>query len=128
MLGNRRIMEKVLIIGTGFGGLGAAARLAARGYQVELFEKRDKPGGRGYVYEMDGFKFDGGPTVITAPFMFDDIFELAGRKREDYVEFVPCDPFYRIFDHSGKKFDYNGDEAFILEQIRQWEESDAEGY
>ena len=121
-------MEKVLIIGTGFGGLGAAARLAARGYQVELFEKRDKPGGRGYVYEMDGFKFDGGPTVITAPFMFDDIFELAGRKREDYVEFVPCDPFYRIFDHSGKKFDYNGDEAFILEQIRQWEESDAEGY
>ncbi len=121
-------MEKVLIIGTGFGGLGAAARLAARGYQVELFEKRDKPGGRGYVYEMDGFKFDGGPTVITAPFMFDDIFELAGRKREDYVEFVPCDPFYRIFDHSGKKFDYNGDEAFILEQIRQGEESDAEGY
>ncbi|MEM7333245.1 MAG: phytoene desaturase family protein [Chloroflexota bacterium] len=121
-------MEKVIIIGTGFGGLGAAARLAAQGYQVELFEKRDKPGGRGYVYEIDGFKFDGGPTVITAPFMFDDIFELAGRKREDYVEFVPCDPFYRIFDHTGRKFDYNGDEAFILDQIQQWEASDVEGY
>jgi phytoene desaturase len=120
--------EKVIIIGSGFGGLGAAARLAARGYQVEIFEKRDQPGGRAYVYEVNGFKFDGGPTVITAPFMFDDIFELAGRKREDYVEFVPCDPFYRIFDHNGRKFDYNGDEAFILDQIRQWEEDDVEGY
>ena len=91
--------EKVIVIGTGFGGLGAAARLAARGYQVEIFEKLDKPGGRGYVYELDGYKFDAGPTVITAPFMFDDIFSLAGKRREDYIEFIPCDPFYRIFDH-----------------------------
>ena len=68
--------KKVIVIGTGFGGLGAAARLLARGYDVEIFEKRDKPGGRGYVYEIDGFKFDGGPTVITAPFMFDDIWNL----------------------------------------------------
>lgn len=120
--------EKVIVIGTGFGGLGAAARLAARGYQVDLFEKRDQPGGRAYVYEIDGFKFDGGPTVITAPFMFDDIFELAGRKREDYVQFVPCDPFYRIFDHNGRPFDYNGDEQFILEQIRQRNPADVAGY
>jgi phytoene dehydrogenase-like protein len=79
--------EKVIIIGTGFGGLGAAARLAAQGYQVDIFEKLDKPGGRAYVFEINGFKFDGGPTVITAPFMFDDIFAAAGRKREDYVDF-----------------------------------------
>ncbi|MFN2224310.1 MAG: phytoene desaturase [Chloroflexota bacterium] len=120
--------EKVIVIGTGFGGLGAAARLAARGYQVELFEKRDKPGGRGYVYEIDGFKFDGGPTVITAPFMFDDIFELAGRKREDYVEFVACDPFYRIFDHHGRPFDYNDDPEFIHGQIARWNPDDVDGY
>lgn len=120
--------EKVIVIGSGFGGLGAAARLAARGYQVDIFEKRDKPGGRAYVYDINGFQFDGGPTVITAPFMFDDIFELAGRRREDYVEFVPCDPFYRIFDHNGRRFDYNGDEAFILDQIRDWEPEDVEGY
>ncbi|MEM7115194.1 MAG: phytoene desaturase family protein [Chloroflexota bacterium] len=120
--------EKVIVIGTGFGGLGAAARLAAQGYDVELFEKRDKPGGRGYVYEMDGFKFDGGPTVITAPFMFDDIFEQAGRRREDYVEFVPCDPFYRIFNHEGRRFDYNGDPDFIHGQISKWNERDVEGY
>jgi phytoene desaturase len=107
-------MPKVIVIGSGFGGLGAAVRIAAhRGYEVEIFEKRDKPGGRGYVYEIDGFKFDGGPTVITAPFMFDDIWELAGRQREDYVRFVPCDPFYRIFDHDGRPFNYNGDPDFL---------------
>ncbi len=120
--------QKVIVIGSGFGALGAAARLAARGFQVEIFEKRDKPGGRGYVYEINGFKFDGGPTVITAPFMFDDIFALAGRRREDYVEFKPLDPFYRIFDHQGKAFDYNDDPEFIYSQIEKWNPRDVEGY
>ncbi len=120
--------KKVIVIGSGFGGLGAAVRLAAIGYDVVVFEQRDKPGGRAYTYEIDGFKFDGGPTVITAPFMFDDIFELAGRKREDYVNFVPVDPFYRIFDADGRPFDYNGDESFILEQIRRRNPADVEGY
>lgn len=120
--------EKAIVIGSGFGGLGAAARLAARGYQVDIFEKRDKPGGRGYTYEINGFKFDGGPTVITAPFMFDDIFEAAGRRREDYVEFIPLDPFYRIFDHNGRAFDYNDDPEFILSEIDKWSPEDKEGY
>ena len=121
-------MPKVVVIGCGFGGLGAAARIAAHGYDVEIFEKRDKPGGRGYVYEINGFKFDGGPTVVTAPFMFDDIFALAGRRREDYVRFVPCDPFYRIYDHTGRHFDYNGDTDSILDQIEQWNPADKDGY
>ncbi|MCA9970747.1 MAG: phytoene desaturase [Anaerolineales bacterium] len=121
-------MKKVIVIGSGFGGLGAAARLAARGFDVQVFEKRDRPGGRGYVYEGQGFKFDGGPTVITAPFMFDDIFELAGRKRADYVEFKPLNPFYRIFDYTGRPFDYNDDPEFIYEQIAQWSPGDVEGY
>ncbi|MEM7033370.1 MAG: phytoene desaturase [Chloroflexota bacterium] len=120
--------KQVIIIGSGFGGLSAAARLAAQGYHVKIFEHRDKPGGRGYLYEFDGFKFDGGPTVITAPFMFDDIFALAGRRREDYIQFVPCDPFYRIFNHEGRSFDYNGDHEFILSQIGQWNEADQNGY
>ena len=120
--------EKVIIIGTGFGGLGAAARLAAQGYDVEMFDKQDKPGGRAYVFEQNGFKFDGGPTVITAPFMFDDIFELAGKRREDYIEFKPLDPFYRIFDHNGKQFDYNDDPDFIAGEIAKWDSADVEGY
>lgn len=120
--------KKVIIIGTGFGALGAGIRLAARGYQVEMFEKLDKPGGRGYVFEINGFSFDAGPTVITAPFMFDDLFALAGKKRSDYVEFVPCDPFYRIFDHEGKSFDYNNDEEFIKKEIARWNPDDVQGY
>jgi phytoene desaturase len=120
--------KKVIIIGSGFGGLATACRLAARGFDVEIFEKRDKLGGRAYVYEVNGFKFDGGPTVITAPFMFDDIFAAAGRKREDYVEFVACDPFYRIFNHEGRKFDYNGDPDFIRQQIALWNPDDVANY
>ncbi len=120
--------QKVLIIGSGFGALGAAARLAARGYDVEIFEKLDKIGGRAYVFEKNGFKFDGGPTVITAPFMFDDIFALAGRRREDYVDFVQLDPFYRIFNHEGRSFDYNDDPDFISSEIAKWNPADVAGY
>lgn len=120
--------KKVIIIGTGFGGLGAAVRLLARGYEVELYEKRDKLGGRAYVYNINGFTFDGGPTIVTAPFMFDDLWALAGKKREDYFEMVECQPYYRIFDHQKKAFDYNRDEQFILEQIRQRSPDDVEGY
>lgn len=121
-------MSKVIVIGSGFGGLGAAARLAAQGHEVQIFEKRDKLGGRAYVYEINGFQFDGGPTVITAPFMFDDIWELAGKNREDYFELVPCDPFYRIFDHNKRAFNYNGDEDFILSEIDRWNPADKAGY
>ena len=120
--------KEIIIIGSGFGGLGAAARLAARGHSVKLFEKRDKLGGRAYVYDINGFKFDGGPTVLTAPFLFDDIWELAGRKRSDYVEFVPCDPFYRIFNHKRQQFNYNGDHEFILSEIERWNPADKAGY
>lgn len=121
-------MSKIIVVGSGFGGLAAAIRLAAQGHKVEIFEKRDKPGGRAYVYEQNGFKFDGGPTVITAPFMFEDLFEAAGRDVRDYIDFVPLDPFYRIFDHNRRSFDYNGDEAFILDQIDRWNPEDKEGY
>ncbi|MDX1586751.1 MAG: phytoene desaturase family protein, partial [Balneolaceae bacterium] len=120
--------KKIIVIGSGFGGLAAASRLLSRGHEVEIFEKRDKPGGRAYVYEIDGFTFDGGPTVITAPFLFDEIFEAAGKKREDYITFVPCDPFYRIFNSEGKKFDYNGDHEFVLSEIEKWNPADKEGY
>ena len=120
--------KKVIIIGGGFGGLATAVRLANRGLDVELFEKRDQLGGRAYVYEINGFKFDGGPTVIIAPFMFDEIFAEAGRKREDYFQTVPVNPFYRIFNHEGRQFDYNGDPKFILSQIDNWNPEDKKGY
>ena len=120
--------KDIIVIGSGFGGLGAATRLLSAGHNVTILEKLDKPGGRAYVFEQNGFKFDGGPTVITAPFMFDDIWEAAGKKREDYIEFVPCNPFYRIFDHTGKSFDYNNDHEFTLSEIEKWNPSDKAGY
>ncbi len=120
--------KKIIVIGSGFGGLATAVRLAGRGFDVELYEKRDKLGGRGYLYEINGFKFDGGPTVITAPFMFDDIFAAAGRRREDYFKMVPVDPFYRIFDHNKRPFNYNGNPQFIHEQIARINPDDVENY
>lgn len=120
--------KDIIVIGSGFGGLAAASRLLSQGHNVTIYEKRDKPGGRAYVYEINGFKFDGGPTVITAPFMFDDLFAAAGKNRDDYFELVPCDPFYRIFDHEGVPFDYNNDHNFILSEIEKRSPKDKKGY
>ncbi len=120
--------KKIIVIGSGFGGLGAAIRLAAKGYDVEIFEKLDKPGGRAYVYEINGFKFDGGPTVITAPFLFDELFALADRKTSDYFTLKPLDPFYRIFNDKHEFFDYNSDTDFTLSQIDKFNPADKQGY
>lgn len=120
--------KKIIVIGSGFGGLGAACRLAAKGHDVTLFEKRDKLGGRAYQYEINGFKFDGGPTVMTVPAFFDEIFELAGRRREDYFRLVPLDPFYRIFDHEGRFFNYYHTAEATVEEIRKFNPADVDGY
>jgi phytoene desaturase len=109
--------EHFIVIGAGFGGLAIAVRLAARGKRVTLIEKRDQVGGRAYVYRDKGYTFDGGPTVITAPWLIDELFELAGRNREDYVSIVPVDPFYRIFFHDGDHFDYSGDTNLMAQRV-----------
>ena len=121
-------MKKVVVIGSGFGGLASAIRLRTNGYDVELIEARDKPGGRAYVYEQDGFTFDAGPTVITAPFLLDEIFEAAGRRTADYVKIVPVDPFYRIEFHDGRSFEYNGDEEETERRVAAFAPGDLDGY
>ncbi len=120
--------KKAIVIGSGFGGLAAAIRLQARGYQTQLLEMRDKPGGRAYVYEQDGFKFDAGPTIITAPFLIDELFALAGKKTEDYVKIVPTDPFYRIVFSDGKSFNYTGDHEKMEAEVRRFNPEDVPGY
>lgn len=122
------MQKKVIVIGSGFGGIATAIRLALRGMNVEIFEKRDKPGGRAYVYEINGFRFDGGPTVITAPFLLEELFELAGKNYRDYFQLVELNPFYRIFNHEKKFFDYNSDTEFILKQIDKFSKTDKKGY
>ncbi len=119
---------RAVVIGSGLGGIGAAIRLQVRGYQVTLLEMRDKPGGRAYVYEQDGFTFDAGPTIVTAPFLIDELFALAGERTADHVKIVPCSPFYRIRFHDGRVFDYTGDEAEIIDEIRKFEPADVPGY
>ncbi len=120
--------RRVAIIGSGFGGIAVALRLQAAGLSTVLFEARDKPGGRAYVYERDGFIFDGGPTVITAPSAFEELFAAAGKRLSDYVEFLPVKPFYRLIWDDGDAFDYVGDSDQMVEQIRARNPDDVEGY
>ncbi|MFM8441070.1 MAG: phytoene desaturase [Acidobacteriota bacterium] len=110
---------KIIVIGSGFGGLSAAIRLRAQGHDVTIIEKRDKLGGRAYVYERDGFKFDGGPTIITAPWLIDELFEMSGKKTADYVKLVKIDPFYNIRWEDGTVFHYNDDKETLFRQIEK---------
>ena len=118
---------KVAVIGAGFGGLAAAIRLQSQGLTTVLFEARDKVGGRAYVYEDSGYIFDAGPTVITAPHAINELFEVAGRRREDYVELIPVEPFYRLLWEDGVQIEYQGGHR-LLEQIRMNWPEDAAGY
>lgn len=120
--------NRAIVIGTGFGGLAAAIRLRARGWDVQIIEAIEQPGGRASVFEVDGFSFDAGPTVVTAPYLLDELFELVGRRAEDYFELVPVDPFYRVSFPDGSWFDYTGDEERLLEQIHDFHPPDVDGY
>jgi len=120
--------KKVVVIGAGFGGLSSAIRMAAAGYEVTLIDKRDKPGGRGYQYEIDGFKFDGGPTVITAPYMIEELFAISGKKMEDYMSLIPLNPFYRIFNEQGEAFNYYREIERAKQEVAKYSPSDVAGY
>ncbi len=119
---------KAVIVGSGFGGLASAFELLAKGYQVTILEAGDQPGGRARVFKEKGYTFDAGPTVITAPYLFDELFALVGERTEDFVEFVPVDPFYRIIYDDGSQFDYVGDQERLLENIRSISPQDVDGY
>jgi len=116
------------VIGSGFGGLSLAIRLQSAGIQTTVFEKRDKPGGRAYVYEDQGFTFDGGPTVLTDPASLEALFELSGRRMSDYVELLPVDPMYRLCWQDGTVFDYTNDPERLEQQIRELNPADVDGY
>ena len=120
--------ERAVVIGSGLGGLAAAVRLHARGYAVTVLEALDQPGGRARVFHRDGHTFDAGPTVITAPYLLDELFALVGRDPRDYFSLVPVDPFYRILFHDGTTFDYFRDEERLLAEIARISPRDVDGY
>lgn len=120
--------RSAIVIGSGFGGLAAAIRLQSMGLATTLLEARERPGGRAYVYEQDGFTFDAGPTVITDPSSLEELFALSGRRLADYVEMLPVEPFYRLLWEDGVVFDYVNDQAELDRQIAALNPADVAGY
>ncbi len=117
-----------VVIGSGFGGLAAAVRLGARGYRVTVLEKLEAPGGRAFVHRQDGFTFDAGPTVITAPFLLEELWALAGKRLADDVDLRPVAPFYRVVFDDGERFDYSGDAAAMRAEVGRIAPGDVAGY
>jgi phytoene desaturase len=123
-----RSARRAVVIGSGFGGLAAAVRLGARGWDVTVLEHHDQPGGRARVFRENGFVFDAGPTVITAPFLFEELWALCGKKMSDHVDLRSVTPFYRIRFDDGGVFDYSADTAHMNAQIAALEPGDVAGY
>lgn len=117
-----------VVIGAGFGGLAAAVRLACKGWRVQVIERLDAPGGRAAVHREAGFTFDMGPTIVTVPHLFEELWALAGRRFEDDVTLKALDPFYRIRFDDGTHFDYNGDAAQMRAEVARINPGDLAGY
>jgi phytoene desaturase len=117
-----------VVIGAGIGGLAAAIRLGARGYQVSVFENLEQAGGRANVYRQDGYTFDAGPTIITAPHLLAELWTLCGKRMEDDVPLVPMNPFYRIWFRDGSWLDCSGDTAAMEREVVRLSPGDLEGY
>jgi len=119
---------KSIVIGSGFGGIAAALRLKAKNHNVTLIEKHPDLGGRARVFKKNGFIFDGGPTVITAPYLINELFELFNKKPENYIKLTPLKTWYRFIFEDGSKFDYSGDEFQMKNQIEKINKDDVKGY
>jgi phytoene desaturase len=120
--------KKIVIIGSGIGGLSLAIRLQAKGFQVTVLEKNAKVGGHAYQLKLDGYTFDLGPSLITIPDLIRKIFDTADKKLEDYLELIPLNPYYRIYFHDGTYIDYSGDSEKMKEQLGKFNTQDAENY
>ena len=117
-----------IVIGSGFGGIAAALRLKAKGHQVKLIEKHPDLGGRARVFKKNGFIFDGGPTVITAPYLINELFELFKKDPKNYIELSPLKIWYQFIFEDKSKFNYSGDDAYMVKQIKDISKDDVEGY
>ena len=120
--------KKIIVIGSGFGGIASALRMRAKGYQVTLLEKHPDLGGRARVFKKDGFTYDGGPTVITAPYLFEELFSLFNKKISNYAKIVPLDLWYRFVFEDKTSFDYTGNEQSMEREIQKFSKDDVQGY
>ena len=117
-----------LVIGSGFGGIAAALRLKAKGHKVTLVEKHQDLGGRARVFRKNGFIYDGGPTVITAPYLINELFELFKKNPKDYIELAPLKIWYQFIFEDKTRFNYSGDEMEMKKQIEKINKEDVIGY
>jgi phytoene desaturase len=120
--------HRAVVIGAGFGGLALAIRLQAAGVATTVLEARDRPGGRAYYWERDGFTFDAGPTVITDPACLEELWTVAGQRMADDVALEPVQPFYRLHWPDGTTFDYTNDDVVLREEIAKLNPADVAGY
>ena len=120
--------KKIIVIGSGFGGIASALRMRAKGYNVTLLEKHSDLGGRARVFKKDEFIYDGGPTVITAPYLFDELFNLFNKKISNYVKIIPLNLWYRFVFEDGSNFDYSGNDESMEKQIKKLSPKDVLGY
>lgn len=117
-----------IVIGSGFGGLALAIRLQSAGIGTTLIEARDRPGGRAYRWEREGYIFDAGPTVITDPACLEELWMLSGNRMDEDVTLKPVSPFYRLVWNDGTQFDYSNDDALLEKEIAKLDAKDIEGY
>ena len=120
--------KKVIVIGGGIGGIAAAVRANALGYKTTLIERLETLGGRAQVFKKNGYTHDAGPTVLTAPFLFDELFDLLKSKREEQVEFKTLDPWYSYYFHTGENFNYRSSISETLEEIGNFNVADKDNY
>ncbi len=121
-------MTKAVVVGSGFGGIASALRLKAKGYDVTLIERGDQLGGRARVFKQDGYQFDAGPTVITAPYLLHELFELFGKDPHQYIKLKRLDHWYQYRFADGRRFDYVADESQLFKNIAQFNPKDVEGF
>jgi phytoene desaturase len=120
--------SRVIVIGSGFGGLASAIRLAVKGYEVTVLEKLDAPGGRAYVHKRNGYVFDAGPTIITAPFLLEELWTLCGKKMSDDIDLRLMNPFYQVRFNDGRVFNYTGDADQMRAEVAKFSPKDVSGY
>ena len=117
-----------IVIGSGFGGIAAALRLKAKGHKVKLIEKHADLGGRARVFRRNGFTYDAGPTVITAPHLINELFELFNKDPKNYIELTTLKIWYQFIFEDKTKFNYSGDEEEMKNQIENLSKADVKGY
>ena len=117
-----------VVIGSGFGGLAAAVRLGARGYRVTVLERLTSAGGRAAVFHQDGYTFDAGPTIVTAPQLFEELWTLCGRRMADDVELRALAPFYQVRFDDGSCVDWSGDAVAMRAMVAKLSPRDVAGY